>query len=251
MRDPDLLRPHGHLDRAALPRAVRHRYEHPVAVADPDRGRAAADRLGRAAQQVGGADEPRHELGRGTLVDLPRPGELLDQAVVHDGDAVAHGERLVLVVGDVDERDADLALDPLELDLHRLAELEVERAERLVQEQRPGVVDQGSRERDPLLLAARHLTRAPLLTADEIDDLQHLAHPPLDLLVGYAPAPEAERHVLPDVHVREERVGLEDHVHVALVRRYVGDVLPLQPYGAPRGVLEPGDHPHGGGLAAA
>ena len=41
-----------------------------------------------------------------------------------------------LVVRDVHERDADLVLDPLELELHLLAELEVERAERLVEERR-------------------------------------------------------------------------------------------------------------------
>ena len=41
-----------------------------------------------------------------------------------------------------------------------LAELEVERAERLVEQQRPRVVDQGAGQRDPLLLAAGHLRAA-------------------------------------------------------------------------------------------
>jgi len=60
-----------------------------------------------------------------------RLAELLDHAVAHHRDPVGHRQRLLLVVGDVDERDADLALDPLQLDLHLLAQLQVQRAERL------------------------------------------------------------------------------------------------------------------------
>ena len=55
------------------------------------------------------------------------------------------------------------ALDLLELELHLLAQLEVERAERLVQQQRGGFVDERARERDPLLLAAGELPRPALL----------------------------------------------------------------------------------------
>ena len=54
--------------------------------------------------------------------------ELLDPSVAHQGDPVGHGERLFLVVGDVDERDAELPVELLELELHLLPQLEVERA---------------------------------------------------------------------------------------------------------------------------
>ena len=85
--------------------------------------------------------------------------ELLDVPAVHHRDAVAHRERFLLVVRDVDERDADLALDALQLGLHLLAELEVERAERLVEQEHLGLVHDRARERDPLALAARELHR--------------------------------------------------------------------------------------------
>ena len=88
-----------------------------------------------AGQDVGGADEAGDEGGGRALVDLLGRADLLDAALVEHGDAVAHAERLVLVVGDEDEGDADLALDRLQLDLHLLAQLEVERAQRLVQQQ--------------------------------------------------------------------------------------------------------------------
>ena len=51
----------------------------------------------------------------------------------------------------------DLALDLLELDLHLLAELEVEGAERLVEQQHLGPVDQRAGQGDPLPLAAGEL----------------------------------------------------------------------------------------------
>ena len=60
----------------------------------------------------------------------------------HHGDAVGQGERLLLVVGDEDEGDADAALDLAQLDLHLLAQLLVERPQRLVQQQHLGPADQ-------------------------------------------------------------------------------------------------------------
>ena len=48
----------------------------------------------------------------------------------------------------------------LQLLLHLLAQLQVERAERLVEQQHLGPVDQRARQRDALALAARQLARA-------------------------------------------------------------------------------------------
>ena len=76
-------------------------------------------------------------------------------------------ERLLLVVRHVDERDADLALDRLELDLHLLAELEVERAERLVEEQDLRAVHDRARERDALPLTAGQLGRLAVAESRE------------------------------------------------------------------------------------
>ena len=71
-------------------------------------------------------DEPGDESRGRSLVDVFGVADLLDLALRHHRDAVAHHERLFLVVRDVDERDADLALDAHQLELHLLAELEVE-----------------------------------------------------------------------------------------------------------------------------
>src|SRR5207244_2418312 len=76
---------------------------------------------GNAGQLAGGreahrrrADEAGHEAVRGPLVDLLGRADLLEPALVHHRDPVAHRHRLDLVVGDVDGRGADLLLEPLD-----------------------------------------------------------------------------------------------------------------------------------------
>ena len=69
-----------------------------------------------------------------------------------------HGQRLLLVVGDEDQGDAELLLQLLQLELHLLAQLAVERAERLVAQAAPrGSITMRAGQRDALLLAAGEL----------------------------------------------------------------------------------------------
>ena len=126
-RIPTRTRAPGAASRTTRPtprRAPRDVHHEPAAVA-----------LQRPLEVVHVADEVGHERGGGRVVDLAGRAELVDPALVHDRDAVGHGHRLLLVVRDHDEGDADVALDRLELDLHGLAELQVQRAERLVEQQ--------------------------------------------------------------------------------------------------------------------
>ena len=185
------------------------------------------------------------------LVDLARAPDLLHLAVVHDGDPVGHRQRLFLVVRHVDERRPELVLDALELELHVLAQLHVERAERLVEEQRGRPVDERARQRDALLLAAGELPRPPALQALEPDDVEELEHPLAALAARHPLQLQPERDVVVDRHVREERVLLEDHVDRPAVRRDGGDVLPLQDDATLVGHLEAGDHPERRRLPAA
>ena len=102
-------------------------------------------------------DEGGDELALGVLVHLRGRPDLLDLPPVEDGEAVGHRERFLLVVRHVHESDPDLLLDALQLDLHLLPELQIERSERLVEQQDPGLVDDRTRERDPLPLASGEL----------------------------------------------------------------------------------------------
>ena len=202
-------------------------------------------------QEVAHPQEAGHEPGGRPLVQALRVAELLVLAAVHDGDAIGHRHRLFLVVGHVDERDPDFLLDPLQLDLHLLAQLQVEGAEGLVQEQHGRPIDERTGERHALRLATGDLGGLALLEPGQLDELEHLGDPRLDLVALDALAPEAERDVLVDRQVREQRVVLEDRVDVPLVRRQPRHVLALEFDEAGRGLLEPADHPQRRGLAAA
>ncbi len=131
-----------------------------------------------AVEHVGGADELRDEARRRRVVDLLRRSDLLDPAAVEHADAVAHRQRFVLVVGDEHEGDAELALQRLQLDLHLFAQLQVERAERLVEQQHLRLVDQRARQRHALALAARELRRPPVADAGQLDQLEQFVGAP-------------------------------------------------------------------------
>ncbi len=79
------------------------------------------------------ADEIRDETVAGTLVQFGRRRYLKHLALRHDRDAIRHRERLFLVVGNKDERDADRSLQVPQLKLHLFAQFLVERAQRFVE----------------------------------------------------------------------------------------------------------------------
>ena len=80
-------------------------------------------------------------------------------ALAHDIDAIGEAPHDAKVVGDEDDRHAELALQfgqehqDLRLDGY------VERRRRLVGDQDVGIVGQGHRDHDALALAARHFVR--------------------------------------------------------------------------------------------
>ncbi len=68
---------------------------------------------------------------------------------------------------------------------------------------------------------------------------------------GHPAQLQREGHVPVHRHVRVERVALEHHGDVPVLRRQVGDRLAADADVTTGDVLEPGDHPEGGGLPAA
>ena len=171
-------------------------------------------------------DERGHEGGRREVVDLGRRADLLDPALAHDHDPVGQRERLLLVVGDVDRGDPELALDRSgspcagRSGSWRRAPTAVRRAAgpgarwrargraRRAAAGRPtAATDSGRRGPRRCISSSSSPTRLVDLGLRALADLE----------------PEAD--VVGDGHVREERVRLEDHPDVALVRRPVGDVL--------------------------
>ena len=120
------------------------------------------------------ADEPGHEPVDREVVELLRRADLLQPALAHDGDPVAHRHRLDLVVGDVDDRGLEALVEARDLGARLDAQLGVEVRERLVHEEHGRLAHDRPTERDALALAARQRLRLAIEVAPEVED----ARPP-------------------------------------------------------------------------
>ena len=152
---------------------------------------------------------------------------------------------------DEQEGDADIPLDRLELHLHLLAELEVEGAEGLVEEEHAGPVDEGAGQRDALALPTGELPRPAGAEVRQPHLLQRLHGAGTALLAADLLDAQAVLDVLEDAHVREQRVVLEHRVDVAVVGLGRGHVPPAELDAPRRRGLEAGDHPQDRRLAGA
>jgi hypothetical protein len=113
------------------------------------------------------------------------------------------------------------------------------------------VADDRTADGHALALAAGQLARLALEQLLDAEDLGGVLHALLDLGLGELAHLQAERHVVVHGHVRIERVVLEHHGDVAVLRRQVVDHAIADDDLAAGNLLEPGHHPERGRLAAA
>ena len=130
----------------------------PLAIAMPGPPSAATVSAGKKVHRRR-AHEAGDEHVRRALVDLARLGVLLQQALMHDGDARGERHRLHLVVRDVDGGLVEPLVEFLDLRPHLDAELGVEVGERLVEEEQHRIAHQRAAHGDALPLAAGKLAR--------------------------------------------------------------------------------------------
>ena len=170
------------------------------------------------------ADEAADEEVDRVVVQLLRRRHLLQLALAHHGDAVAHRHRLDLVVRDVDRGHAEVVLEPADLRAHLHAQLGVEVRERLVHQERLRLAHDRAAHRDPLALAAGERARLALEERSRARAMRAASLTRLvDLVLRHLLDLQAEGDVLVDDQVRVERVALEHHRDVAVARRDVVD----------------------------
>ena len=200
--------------------------------------------LERRLEQVHGraADEGGHEDVERPVVEHLRVVDLLQLALLHHGDAVAHRQRLDLVVGHVERRDAQVVLQLRDLGARLDAQLGVEVRERLVHQERLRMAHDRAAHRDALALAARQVARLSLEQLLEVEDARGVLDARVDLGLRHLLDAQAERDVLVDGEVRVERVALEDHRDVAVARGHVIDDSLADLDDALADVLEPRQH---------
>ena len=164
---------------------------------------------------------------------------------------VGHGQRLALVVGDVDEGDADAPLNRAQLGAHVLAEFQVQRRQRFIQQQHARLRGQGAGDGDALALAAGQFADHFLALARQRDEFQQF----LGFFAPRRPARAAhfqrEGDVLPHRHQREQRQVLEYQRGRPLVRADAGHVAPADADPALRRFQKAGHGAQQRGFAAA
>ena len=202
---------------------------------------------------IGLADEVGDEEIGGTVVYLLRLSDLADAPGAHHADEVGHRKRLLLIVRDEDEGDAELALERQKLDLHGRPQLLVEGGKRLIEKQDGRPIDDGPCKRHALLLSARHFVNAAPLEAAQPHHIEGLVDAPGDLLRRYPRPhlPETIGNVLLDVEMRKQRVVLEDHVDGTSIGRRSRHLAPGDEHLAAGRLFEAADHAQTRRLAAA
>ena len=106
-----------------------------------------------------------------------------------------------------------------DLELHLLAQLLVEGAERLVHQHELRLEHERAGDGDALLLAAGELDRTAVGERTQLHHLQRTIDACGDLGLRQPADGQRKGDVLRDCHVREQRVVLEHHADLALVRR--------------------------------
>ena len=146
-------------------------------------------------------------------------------------------------MGDDDEGGAETLLQLHQFGLRALAQLLVERGQRLVEQQDPRAARQRTRQRHALLLAAGKLVGLALLEALEFDERYHLGDAGGDIGSGHPGALQAERDIVPHRQMRKQRVVLEHHVDRPLMRQQLRNVPAVEQNPALVRRLEAGEHP--------
>src|SRR5471032_347958 len=138
-------------------------------------------------ENVGIAEKSGGELAGRLIVEFAC-GALLDQSsIAQDTDTITQGKRFFLVVRNEYGRDRDIALDAAQFDLHVHSQRFVQRAQWLVKQQHAGTRHNSAGQCDALALAARQLIDPASVQAAELHEIQHLAHPALDLALVHMP----------------------------------------------------------------
>ena len=208
--------------------------------------------LGRQDIHAGRADEVADEGMRGAFEELLRRAHLHHGAVVHDDDLVGEGERFGLVVGHVDHRDVEPAVQILERRAQLPFEMRVDHRERLVEQDRSDVCPhQPAAERDLLLKVGGQIARLPLEHALKAEQSRDFLDAGGDDIPRNPPILEREGEVPGDRHRVVDHRELEYLRDVARLRRQGGDVAVVEEDAPARRDDEARDDVQKRGLAAA
>ena len=179
-------------------------------------------------KKISGEHRPRPKI------QIARRIELLDMAAAHQTDPIGHHERFLLVMRDIQDRHAEQLVQMLDLQLHLLAQLLVERAERFVHQHEARRGDQARASAMRCCWPPDSCVGLRAATPGRRTIAKRRADFAADFGFGQPAHPQRKRDVFRDRHVGKQRVILEHHAETAGTGRQVGDVAPVDP-DPPRG----------------
>ena len=127
-------------------------------------------------------------------------------------------------MGHVDQRRPRRPLDADKLVLHLAPHLEIERTERLVEQQHRRTLHQRPRQRHALLLTTRELGDPAPFHPRKADEIERLPDPPARARPRDALHFETVGDIALDPQMREQRIALEDGVGGSFIGLAAGDV---------------------------
>ena len=175
-------------------------------------------------------DEPCDKAVFGLVINICRAADLLNDAVIHNGNGVTHGEGFLLVVSNKDKRYAKLFLHTLKLYLHFLAEFEIECAEGLIQQKHLRFVHKRTRNGNALLLSAGKLVNITFFISRKVNKFKHFRDAAFDFILRQLAYFQAESNVFKYVKMRKQRIFLEYGVDSAFIRRNICQLLSVHHY---------------------
>src|SRR5262249_11272472 len=204
-------------------------------------------------QQVHGwrPDKGGNECRRRLLVDVERIADLLDLAAIHYDEHIGQRHGFELVVGHINRRGVEAALQFPDFDPHGDTELGIKVRQGLVKQENLWLPDDRASHCHALALPARELARLAVEHRGQLEDTRGVLHSLVDLGLGLAAIAKAVSHVVVHAHMRIERVVLEHHGNVAISRLDLVDDPSADIDRAARNRFETRNHPEQGGFAAA
>ncbi len=170
---------------------------------------------------------------------------------MHGDDTVGKRHGFDLVVGDIDRRGFQLAVQLLDFSAHLLAQAGVEVGERLVEKESLGLAHNGAAHGNALTLAAGKRFRATFQQRLKAEFGGGRLDGARDFLFRRFAQPHAVAHIVGNAHMRIERIGLEHHRNVAVLGCQFIDALAADLHLPGRDVFKACNHAQQSGFSAA
>ena len=154
-------------------------------------------------------------------------------------------------MGYKDEGNADLLLNPFQLVLHFLAELQIQGRQRLVQKQHLRLVDQRPGKGHTLLLSAGQQGGVFILIALQADKLQHFHDLLIDDILTHLLDLQSEGDIFVYAQMGKQGVFLKYGVQLPLVGGFLADLLAVEDDASLVRVQETAQNPEQSRLSAA